>query len=148
VIALGFEASSFRKPLEGFGFLVPRRERRLVAACTFVGTKFNFRAPKDKVLLRCFVNAALQDDDETVVHSVLEELGDMTGLTGRPTFSRIFRWPLSMPQYTVGHSQRMASIQIRLQKYPRLFLAGNAYDGIGVPDCIRTGRRLAESIVN
>ena len=148
VIALGFEASSFRKPPEGFGFLVPRRERRLVAACTFVGTKFNFRAPKDKVLLRCFVNAALQDDDATLVHSVLEELGDMTELTGSPTFSRIFRWPLSMPQYTVGHSRRMAAMNFRLQKYQGLSIAGNAYDGVGIPDCIRAGRQLAQSIVN
>ncbi len=148
VIALGFEASSFRVPLQGFGFLVPRRERRLVAACTFVQTKFPFRAPEDRVLLRCFVNAALQDDDATLVDSVLQELGDMIGLTSSPTFSRVFRWPLSMPQYTVGHSERMAAMKIRLRKYQGLSLTGNAYDGIGIPDCIRMGRQLADSIVN
>ena len=119
-----------------------------MAACTFVGTKFNFRVPADKVLMRCFVNEAIQDDDATVVESVLEELRDMTGLTGAPLFSRIYRWPLSMPQYTVGHSERIAAMKIRLQKYQGLFLAGNAYDGIGIPDCIRIGRQLAESVVN
>src|SRR5262249_21925733 len=79
VIALGFEPGGFSQPLEGFGFLVPRRDRRLLVACTFMGTKFAFRVPENKILLRCFVSGA--PDSSSLVPSVLEELREMIGLT-------------------------------------------------------------------
>jgi oxygen-dependent protoporphyrinogen oxidase len=144
VIALGFDAGSFSRPPEGFGFLVPRRERRRLVACTFMQTKFPFRAPENKVFLRCFLAGA--EDEPGLLPAVLEELRELTGLTGRPQFSRVYRWPRSMAQYTVGHQRRVAAIEDRLNQHPGLFLAGNAYHGIGIPDCVRMGKQIAERI--
>jgi oxygen-dependent protoporphyrinogen oxidase len=145
VVAMGFDPASFRRPLKGFGFLIPRCERRRVVACTFMGTKFPFRVPENRILLRCFVGGS--SDDESLLPAVLEELRDSIGLTGDPIFSRVYRWPLSMAQYTVGHQERVSAIEVRLRLLPGLFLGGNAYHGIGIPDCIRMGRQLAGSIV-
>ncbi len=150
-VALGFQASDFPRPLEGFGFLVPKKERRRLVACTWVGTKFPNRVPDGQVLLRCFLGGAddpgvLNESDEAITAAVLEELHRIVGFQARPAFARIFRWPRSMAQYGVGHQQRMAELRERLADVPGLHLAGNAYEGIGIPDCIRTGKQAAEKI--
>jgi oxygen-dependent protoporphyrinogen oxidase len=142
VIALGFDPASFASPPEGFGFLVPRRERKRLVACTFMGTKFPFRAAQNRILLRCFIAGA--QEDATLVGSVLEELREMTPLTGEPLFTRVYRWPRSMAQYTVGHRERISTIEGRLKETLGFYLAGNAYSGIGIPDCVRMGRQVAE----
>ena len=151
-VALGFQSSDFPRPLEGFGFLVPKRERRRLVACTWVGTKFNHRVPAGRVLLRCFLGgsgdaAVLQESDEAITSAVVDELHRIVGFSARPRFVRIFRWPRAMAQYPVGHQGRMAELQQRLAGLPNLHLAGNAYDGIGIPDCIRSGRQAAERIL-
>jgi len=151
-VALGFLTSDFPKPLDGFGFLIPKRERRRLVACTWVGTKFSHRAPEGQVLLRCFLGgtddaAVLDESDDAITETVLEELHRIVGFSARPAFARIFRWPRSMAQYTVGHQQRMAEVRERLAALPGLDLAGNAYEGIGIPDCIRTGKQAAERII-
>jgi protoporphyrinogen/coproporphyrinogen III oxidase len=151
-VALGFRTGDFPNPLEGFGFLVPKRERRRLVACTWVGTKFSHRAPPGQVLLRCFLGGTadpgvLNESDDAVTEAVLEELHRIVGFSARPSFARIFRWPRSMAQYTVGHQQRMAEVRQRLAASPGLDLAGNAYEGIGIPDCIRTGKQAAERIL-
>jgi oxygen-dependent protoporphyrinogen oxidase len=148
VIALGFDRADFSRPPEGFGFLVPRRERRLLVACTFMGNKFSWRVPQNKIVLRCFIGGTIELNDASLIASVLEELKGMTGLTGNPRFSRVYRWPLSMAQYTVGHQERLQAMEVRLCKLPGLYLAGNGYHGIGIPDCIKNARRLAREIVN
>jgi protoporphyrinogen/coproporphyrinogen III oxidase len=150
-VAFGFRHHDFPRPLEGFGFLVPKRERRRLVACTWVGTKFPHRVPAGQVLLRCFLGGmddpdVLAGSDDTIAAAVLEELHGMVGFAARPSFSRIFRWPRSMAQYAVGHQQRLAEVSARLAALPGLELAGNAYQGIGIPDCIRTGKQAAERI--
>ena len=150
-VVLGFEASAFPNPLEGFGFLIPSRERRRLIACTWVGTKFPFRVPPGMVLLRCFLGgmddaAVLNDSDDTVIASVAGELREIVPFAARPLFARVFRWPKSMAQYTVGHPARVAEIEARLAEIAGLYVAGNAYQGIGVPDCIRMGKSAAERI--
>jgi oxygen-dependent protoporphyrinogen oxidase len=146
VIALGFEPGSFPRPPQGFGFLVPRRERRRLVACTFMGTKFPYRAAENRILLRCFLSGT--PDDSALVPSVLDELREMTGLTGAPLFSRVYQWPQSMAQYTVGHQDRVAAIETRLRENVGLHLIGNAYYGVGIPDCVRAGKQLAERLSN
>jgi len=151
-VAVGFDAADFGQPPRGFGFLIPKAERRRLIACTWVGTKFSYRVPADKIVARCFLGgmedaAVLNESDETVAAATLEELREIAGVTAKPRFVRIARWPRSMAQYTVGHLERTAELQARAAAIPGLYLAGNAYTGIGVPDCIRMGRAAAESIV-
>src|SRR6185295_13966331 len=134
-IAMAFDPASFSKIPEGFGFLVPRRERRRIAACTFMGTKFPFRTPREKILLRCFLLG--DGEGAATLPGVLDELGEMIGLTGEPLFSRIYRWPSSMAQYTIGHRERVAAIEAGLRANRGIYIAGNAFHGIGIPDCIR-----------
>lgn len=148
-ISLGYDRAEFSHPLNGFGFLVPRRERRRLVACTWVNTKFSHRVPADKAVLRCFLGddeAALGESDEALVAAVREELERLMGVSSVPLFARVARWPRSMAQYTVGHQERLARIRSRLATLPGLHLSGNAYTGIGIPDCIRTGKLAAEAI--
>jgi len=150
-VALGFPDSAFPKPLKGFGFLVPKRERRRLVACTWVGTKFSHRVPSGTTLLRCFLGgmddgAILSAGDDAVIAAVVDELHDIVGFRAAPAFSRIFRWPRSMAQYTVGHPARLAEIEARTAAIAGFQLAGNAYTGIGIPDCIRMGKQAAETI--
>ena len=151
-VAIGFDAADFAHPPRGFGFLIPKAERRRLIACTWVGTKFSYRVPEDKIVARCFMGgmedaAVLNESDETIAAATLEELREIAGVTAKPRFARIARWPRSMAQYTVGHLHRLAELQARAAAIPGLYLAGNAYTGIGVPDCIRMGRAAAESIL-
>ena len=151
-VALGYDARDFARPPRGFGFLVPRRERRRLVACTWVGTKFSHRVPEDKVVARCFLGgrgdaAVLEESDEAVAAAVADELREIAGVTAPTRFCRISRWPRSMAQYTVGHAARLAEMEARAAAIPGLHLAGNAYQGIGIPDCIRMGRAAAEKIL-
>jgi oxygen-dependent protoporphyrinogen oxidase len=151
-LTLVYKDSEFDGQRAGFGFLVPARERQRLAACTFVGTKFSYRAPGDKVVLRCFLGgladeAILSESDESVIRIAREELKRILGLTASPLYHAISRWPRSMAQYTVGHIGRVKEIKERVAKLPGLHLAGNAYEGIGIPDCVRTGRSAAKTII-
>lgn len=121
-----------------------------MAACTFVASKFDHRAPADRILLRCFFGGAgddgvLNESDETLAAMAREELRAILGLTAEPLFTSASRCPRSMAQYTVGHAARWKEIQTRVAGIPGLYLAGNGYTGIGIPDCIRMGRTAAAS---
>jgi oxygen-dependent protoporphyrinogen oxidase len=151
-VALGFDAADFGRPPDGFGFLVPKSERRKLIACTWVGTKFSHRVPDGKIVARCFMGGmedagVLGESDESILAAVTAELGEIAGITAQPRFSRIFRWPRSMAQYVVGHRARQSEVEARVAAIPGLHLAGNAYDGIGIPDCIRLGRAAAQRIL-
>lgn len=151
-VALGYDRAQFAVPTEGFGFLVPRSERKRMLACTFVHNKFPHRAPEDKLLLRVFLGgardqSALSMADADVIGAVRDELRQILGVTAEPRFTRVYRWNASMAQYEVGHLERVAEIERLRQALPGLRLAGNAYSGIGVPDCIRTGMEAAKEII-
>lgn len=150
-VALGFDANDLAQRPSGHGFLVPKKERRRLMACTWVGEKFPFRVPEGTVVARCFLGGTddagvLEASDESVAEIVTRELREIAGIQAAPRFLRINRWPRSMAQYTVGHPQRLAEIEARVKTIAGLALAGNAYDGIGIPDCIRLGKRAAEGI--
>ena len=152
VIALGFDASDFEHPPVGFGFLVPRKERRILTACTWVGTKFSHRVTEGTVVARCFAGgpdkaALLAQSDESLFDAVAAELQEIAGFRAQPRFRRIFRWPQAMALYPVGHGARIAELEARVASIPGLYLAGNAYQGIGIPDCIRMGKAAAEKIL-
>jgi len=151
-VALGFNAADLSPRPQGFGFLVPKKERKRLVACTWVGTKFPNRVPDDTVVARCFLGGSsdsevLAEPDETIVEIVRTELREIAGVSANPKFSRVFRWPRSMAQYSVGHAARLEEIETRAGAIRGLHLAGNAYQGIGIPDCIRLGRAAATKIV-
>jgi oxygen-dependent protoporphyrinogen oxidase len=148
-IALGFDKTGLPRLPAGFGFLIPKKERRLLMACTWIGTKFPFRVPDDKVVARCFIGGneeALAMSDETLLERVTEELQEIAGFRAQPRFRLIRRWPRAMAQYPVGHIERVEEMESRTAAIPGLHLAGNAYRGIGIPDCIRMGRDAAQRI--
>ena len=150
------EAQLGRLP-DGFGFLVPVVEGRSMLACTFVHRKFLGRTPPGKAVLRAFLggmkNEALMDSpDEVLVATVRRELSEILGekilpQSAEPLHTQVARWPRAMAQYAVGHQERMARIHARVAALPGLRLAGNAYDGIGISDCIRLGRKAAKELV-
>jgi oxygen-dependent protoporphyrinogen oxidase len=151
-VALGFQPADFPRQPDGFGFLVPKKERRRLVACTWVGTKFSNRAPEGTVLARCFLGGThdpgiLKESDDTVLGTVTGELQEIAGFRAQPRFTRISRWPSSMAQYTVGHLERVAEMEGRVAQIQGLYVAGNAYRGIGIPDCIRMGKQAAERIL-
>ncbi len=136
----------------GFGFLVPHTENKRMLACTFVHNKFPHRAPENRCLLRCFLGgsrdeAALSLSTDEILATVRRELDEILNITAAPLASRVYKWPSSMAQYSVGHLDRLERIRQVLQETPRLTLAGNGYRGIGVPDCVRTGREAATQIL-
>jgi protoporphyrinogen/coproporphyrinogen III oxidase len=152
-VSLAFRCADFPRRPDSFGFVVPAVERRKIMACTFSSLKYPGRAPEDHVLLRAFVGGALQPelfdaDDAKMEENVRAELASLLGVTAQPLFSRIWRHPNSMPQYQVGHQARVARIENSLSKFPTLALAGSAYHGVGISDCVRTGEEAAEKIVN
>ncbi len=146
-IAIAYRKQDAASLLPGFGFLVPKKERKRLLACTFVHNKFVNRAPDDLVLLRCFLTGEGGTDAE-LESTTRAELKEMLGLTAEPVFCTISRWPRAMAQYSVGHADRMARLDQRMAQHPGLYLAGNALNGIGIPDCIQSGQTAAGKIVN
>jgi oxygen-dependent protoporphyrinogen oxidase len=147
-LALGYRKETFDHPLHGHGFLVPKLERKYLMGCTWVGNKFDYRVPGDMVLLRCFIGGnGLALSDEALVQAARDELRSVMGLEAVPVFNKVARWPNAMAQYTVGHEKRVQRIEEILATIPGLHLAGNAYHGIGIPDCVKMGKEAAARIV-
>jgi oxygen-dependent protoporphyrinogen oxidase len=151
-INFGYKRSSIAHPLNGFGFVVPFVEKRSLIACTFSSVKFSGRAPDEHVLLRAFAGGALQPeifalDESEMSRRVEADLRELLGIAEPPLFTEVAKWERSMPQYEVGHLDRVKQIEDALNELPGLTLAGNAYRGAGIPDCIRSGEAAAESIL-
>ncbi len=152
-VSLGYKRVEVKHPLDGFGFVVPRSEGRKIIACTWSSTKFNYRAPEDHVLLRAFVGGAhaeylAEQDDDALAGMVRTELSAMMGIQATPVLTRVYRWHKANPQYEVGHQERVASIDRLVGRHPGLYIAGAAYRGVGIPDCIQDGAHVADQIVN
>ena len=153
VVITGHRRADVRHPLDAFGLVVPAIERRKILAVSFASRKFPGRAPEGRTLLRTFVGGAMQPElldrsDEELVDLVRAELREILGVKGREEIALVARYPRSMPQYYVGHLQRVAEIRSRLSSHPGIVLAGNAYDGVGIPDCIHSGERAAEQLLS
>jgi len=148
-VSVAYPLADIPRPLDGYGYIIPRAEERPILACTWTSTKFPHRAPEGFGLIRAFVGRAGQEgaldvDDDDLLKLVRDELRRALGITTPPVLHRIFRWPKAMPQYTLGHLDRLTVIDQRLAVHPGLFVAGNAYRGIGIPDCIASGEAAAD----
>ena len=151
-IAFGYGNEVLNSLPPGFGFLVPRSEQKQILAATFVHTKFPHRVPPNHALIRCFLGNSKKEDmfnflDKEIVNLVRKDLQQVLGISATPLFSRVYKWRWAMAQYTVGHLERMQRIQTALERFPNLALAGNAYQGIGIPDCLRSGQSAARRVL-
>jgi oxygen-dependent protoporphyrinogen oxidase len=151
-VTLALPRSAVPRALDATGYVVPRAAGRRALACTWVSSKFAGRAPADAALFRVFFGGAGREreidvDDDALVAAARDELRETLGAAGAPLLARVARWDHAMPQYAVGHRERVARIEGTVARHPALALAGNAYHGVGIPDCIRSGERAAERVV-
>ncbi|MGA2253237.1 MAG: protoporphyrinogen oxidase [Thermoguttaceae bacterium] len=152
IVSLGYDVRQVGHPLDGMGAVVPSIENSPILACSFSSQKYPHRAPVGKTLLRVFVGGARRPDlaempDAELLPLVLEHLRPLLRIEGEPVFCDIAHWPRTMPQYHVGHQQRVARIEARLALLPGLKMAGSAFRGVGLPDCIHGGESAAEQIL-
>ena len=149
-VSLAYRQSDLPRDLDGYGYVIPRREGRKALACTWTSTKFPHRAPEGYALLRVFVGRAGQNipwNENDLLALAKEELNLTLGITVDPLIFRVFMWDKAMPQYNLGHPEILKRIDAALERYPGLALAGNGYRGIGIPDCIHSGEFAVDKIL-
>ncbi|MCI0529441.1 MAG: protoporphyrinogen oxidase, partial [Nitrospira sp.] len=150
-VSLGYKKSDFPRLPHGFGFVVPRIENHKIIASTWTSNKYPHRAPDEDILLRCYLGGSGREDlvaldDSALIQIVREDLKAIMGIGQEPILSRVYRWEKAMPQYLVGHLDQVDTLDEYLSYYPGLFLTGNAYRGVGIPDCIHNGILTAEKV--
>ena len=150
-VFFGFDQRTLARPLIGAGFIVPPGEGSVLAG-TWITSKWEDRAPDGSVLVRAFLGGAraekdvTQEDDQSLVARSLSELERLAGKLGTPRFTSVHRHIASNPQPSLGHRARIARIDAALVGLPGLHLAGAAYDGVSIPDCVRQARAAAERV--
>lgn len=148
-VSLAYRLADVPRDLDGYGYVIPRREGRRALACTWTSTKFPHRAPEGYALIRVFVGRAGQDipwSHDELLALAKEELNLTLGITSDPLLYRVFLWDQAMPQYNLGHPEILKRIDTALERHPGLALAGNGYRGIGIPDCIHSGELAVERV--
>jgi protoporphyrinogen/coproporphyrinogen III oxidase len=151
-VTLGYDQKVRASLPPGFGFLVPRSAGLRMVAATFVHNKFSHRAPENRAIIRCFLGGArderiLLSSEADILEIVRAELRQILALHAEPLFARVYKWKSAMAQYSVGHLERLRRIEALRQNLHGLALAGNGYNGIGVPDCVRSGVEAASKIL-
>lgn len=151
-VSLAYPLEDIPRELDGYGYIIPRREGHKALACTWTSTKFPHRSPEGYALLRVFIGRAGQEDqivwdEQGLKELAREELRATLGIEKSPVLERAFVWERAMPQYNLGHSERLLRIANHLGAWPGLALAGNSYTGIGIPDCIRSGELAAQDLL-
>lgn len=153
VVSLAYRRQQIGNPLDSFGFVVPLAEKRLILSCSFSSIKYDGRAPDGTVLMRVFIGGACQRDllnlpDHQLVEIAKSELAKLLKIEGEPVMQHLAHQNEAMPQYHVGHTERIERITGRMQMHPTLAIAGSALGGVGVPACIESGTAAAERIVS
>ena len=149
-VSMAYRQSDLGRPLDGYGYVIPRSAGRRALACTWTSTKFPHRAPDGCALIRVFVGRAGQDipwNESDLLALAKEELRLTLGIQAEPLVARVFMWEKAMPQYNLGHPALLRRIEAALVKYPNLALAGNGYRGIGIPDCIHSGELAVDKVL-
>jgi oxygen-dependent protoporphyrinogen oxidase len=150
IVTLAYRREEISHPLDGHGYVIPRVEGSPILACTWSSRKWARRAPEGWQLIRVFIGRAGQEDvlaadDEALAALAVNEVSARLGVTAPASLTRVRRWPRGMPQYLLGHPERVARIEAACGKHAGLYLAGNAFHGVGLPDCIASGERAADS---
>ncbi|MFZ3072254.1 MAG: protoporphyrinogen oxidase [Thermodesulfobacteriota bacterium] len=151
-VSIGYKRKDIAHPLDGFGFIVPKIEKRKLMAATWSSIKWEGRAPEDSVLIRCFIGGAKNEElvslnDKEMTDVVRSELKEIMGIDAEPLFVRVFRWIKAMPQYTIGHETRVLKIEELAGKHSGLYLTGSAFKGIGISDTVREGEVTAKKVL-
>lgn len=151
VVTLAYPSAVLSRPLDGYGYVVPRIEDSDVLACTWTSSKWQGRAPEGHALVRVYMGRfgrrdVTVDSDEELVASARSEIAATLAPNADPLVTRVHRWPRGMPQYVMGSVERLAVIERRLAEHPGLAVAGAAYRGVGIPDCVASGEQAAEKI--
>ncbi|NUK28666.1 protoporphyrinogen oxidase [Parageobacillus sp. VR-IP] len=153
-VALAFSESAIEQDIDGTGFVVSRRNDYTITACTWTHKKWPHTAPPGKALLRCYVGRPgdeeiVEQSDDEIVRVVMDDLNKIMRINGRPEFFVVSRWKRAMPQYTVGHKERLAKIKGQMAaELPGVFLVGSSYEGLGLPDCIDQGERAVQNVLD
>jgi oxygen-dependent protoporphyrinogen oxidase len=153
-VALAFSENAIEQDIDGTGFVVSRRNDYTITACTWTHKKWPHTAPPGKALLRCYVGRPgdeeiVEQSDDEIVRVVMDDLNKIMRINGRPEFFVISRWKRAMPQYTVGHKERLAKIKDQMAaELPGVFLAGCSYEGLGLPDCIDQGEKAVRAVLD
>jgi oxygen-dependent protoporphyrinogen oxidase len=151
-ISMAYPTEAVAGHIRGFGFVVPRKEQRPLLAGTWTSLKWPYRSQKEVTLIRCYMGGrgredVLEKNDAQLVELVRQELQAIVGITSPPNYTEVHRWVRGMPQYVMGHQARIAKIKDLLLPWPKLHISGAGLYGIGIPDCIREGRRVADSVM-
>ncbi|MCA9101846.1 MAG: protoporphyrinogen oxidase, partial [Planctomycetales bacterium] len=151
IVSFALARDQIAHPLDGFGFVVPEVERRPILAASFTSVKFTDRAPADGALVRVFLGGACHPEyldygEDRLREIAWQQLGELLGVSGAPRDHRVTVWRHAMPQYHVGHVERVARINERLATHSGLALAGNAYTGVGIPQCIASAQQAAGKV--
>ncbi|MES2221574.1 MAG: protoporphyrinogen oxidase [Acidobacteriota bacterium] len=152
-VSLAFKRRDLKAPLNGNGFLVPHSAKRRITACSWSSQKFSHRAPDAFELIRVFIGGAraeflAEQDEAALIQIAREELFAIMGIDAEPVLAKAHRWSKASPQYDVGHGERIAEIERLAGWHPGLHLAGAAYHGAGIPDCISSGMKVAGTIAD
>ncbi|WP_096188234.1 protoporphyrinogen oxidase [Evansella halocellulosilytica] len=151
-VAMAFPEKAIKQDIDGSGFVVSKESGYSITACTWTHKKWEHSTPDGKVLLRGYVGRAGDEDivfksDEEILAAVLKDLSHIMELEGEPDFYKIRRWKQAMPQYIVGHKERLQKFKSSLtEELPNVHVTGASFEGIGVPDCINQGKKVAENI--
>ncbi|WP_082234699.1 protoporphyrinogen oxidase [Halobacillus massiliensis] len=152
-VAMAFDESAIKKDIDGTGFVVSRNSPFRITACTWTHKKWPHSTPKGKVMLRCYVGKPDDQEvvnlsDEEITNIALQDLNKIMDISHNPEFSIVTRWYDSMPQYSVGHKDRIDKVESRMaEQLPGVYLAGGSYRGIGLPDCIDQGEAAVERVL-
>ncbi len=152
LVALGFPETQLTKALNGYGYVVPRAEGRDITAMTWVSSKWSGRAPAGQALVRVFLGrtgreAVLQLEDADLIKLAIAEMREVLGLRIEPTLTRVQRWELAMPQYVIGHRERVSRIESGVAAMPGLAITGTMLRGVGIPDVISSARSAADKVL-
>ncbi len=151
VICLGYEKSQVRNDLNGFGFLVPAKEQRRILGSIWTSSIFAERCPEGHVQFRTMIGGdgdheSINLSDDDLLAATTNDLNDILGISGAPQVVKIYRWAHGIPQFMVGHSDKMTAIETELTELGNLFVTGNAYYGIGLNDCVKQSYKIAQKI--
>lgn len=153
VVSLGYKRSDIDHDLDGFGFLVPQVEGLRILGSIWTSSIFSDRAPEGMVQLRSMIGGAtdvesINWDDNRLIGTVRGDLGKILGVTAEPVFTKIFRWKQGIPQFILGHPEKMRQLEQMTSAWSGLYFTGNAYDGIGLNDCVVRSEKAVRQIID